>query len=69
MASKNSPAQQLRDKSLGELQDHVVELKRKNFDLKFQHATRQLEDTAALKKNRRELARTLGLIGEKQLEA
>ena len=69
MANKTTAAKVLREKSVSELNDHALELRRQLFDLNFQHATRQLEDTASLKKARRELARTLGIIGEKQLEA
>lgn len=69
MAKKMTAAKMLRDKSVSELADHALELRRQLFDLNFQHATRQLEDTASLKKARRELARTLGIMGEKQLEA
>jgi len=69
MAKKITPAKMLREKSGSELTDHALELRRQLFDLNFQHATRQLEDTASLKKTRRELARTLGIMGEKQLEA
>ena len=67
MAKKTSKVQPLRDKSVAELNDEVLRLRRDLFDIKFQHATRQLEDTASLKKTRRELARTLTVLEEKRL--
>ncbi|MFH1810426.1 MAG: 50S ribosomal protein L29 [Pseudomonadota bacterium] len=67
MASTKNPTKKLREKTLAELKDHSVKLKRDMFDLNYQHATRQLENTASLAETRRELARTLTVLGEKKL--
>jgi large subunit ribosomal protein L29 len=62
----DTKATQLRDKTAVELEEHALKLRRDLFDISFQHATRQLEDTASVKKARRELARTLTVLKEKQ---
>ena len=67
MASTKNPTKKLRDKTVAELKDAAVKLQRDMFDLRYQHATRQLENTASLKRSRRELARTLTVLGEKKL--
>ena len=38
------------------------------FNLRFQHATGQLEDTAALKRAKRDLARTLTVAQERGID-
>ncbi len=38
------------------------------FNLRFQHATGQLEDTAALKRAKRDLARTLTVARERGID-
>jgi large subunit ribosomal protein L29 len=38
------------------------------FNLRFQHATGQLEDTAALKRAKRDLARTLTVAHERGID-
>ena len=38
------------------------------FNLRFQHATGQLEDTAALGRAKRDLARTLTLVRERGID-
>ena len=38
------------------------------FNLRFQHATGQLEDTAALKRAKRDLARTLTVAKERGID-
>jgi large subunit ribosomal protein L29 len=64
MPSRITKAKQLREKTQAELEQHIVKLERDTFDIGFKHATRQLEDTASMMKNRRELARTLTVLGE-----
>lgn len=64
MASRITKAKQLRDKTLNELRDHILKLERDLFDLRFKHGTRQLEDTSDILRTRRELARTITVIGE-----
>jgi large subunit ribosomal protein L29 len=38
------------------------------FNLRFQHATGQLEDTAALGRSKRDLARTLTVVRERGID-
>lgn len=56
----------LRDMSVDELRQKLVELRESLFSLKFQHATGQLENTAQLKRHKRDIARVLTILREKQ---
>ena len=47
-----------------ELQQKHRELREALFNLRFQHATGQLENTAQLKKTRRSIARVLTALNE-----
>jgi large subunit ribosomal protein L29 len=42
--------------------------RRELFGLRFQHATGELDDTASLKKAKKEVARTLTVAGERGIE-
>ena len=55
---------ELRQKSLEELTQLSDELRRQTFDLRFQHYTGQLNDTASLKETRRNIARVETVIRE-----
>ncbi|SMC26134.1 LSU ribosomal protein L29P [Desulfacinum hydrothermale DSM 13146] len=59
-------AASLRELSVEELQQKLVELRESHFNLKFQHATGQLENTAQLKQHKRNIARVLTVLREKQ---
>ena len=50
-------AQETRDLSDDELQDRLIELKREQFNLRFQGASGQLEKTGRVKQIRRDIAR------------
>ncbi len=50
-------AQDLRGKSRDQLSDQLLELKREQFNLRFQKATGQLENTARVREVRRDIAR------------
>ena len=54
----------LRDMSRDELLEKLRELREGLFNLKFQHVTGQLENTAQLPRNRKIIARILTLLGE-----
>lgn len=60
-------ASEYRSKSDDELKDEIAELKQQLFKLRFQHATKQLENTAQLKEARRNLARAHTIIREREL--
>jgi large subunit ribosomal protein L29 len=56
----------LRDMSQEELRQKLAEIREALFNLKFQHATGQLENTAQLGKYRRDVARVLTVLREKE---
>lgn len=55
--NKKNPFSQLASKSVEELAEQEAELAAKRFTLRFQHAVGQVENTAEIRKTRRELAR------------
>ena len=55
----------LRAKTPDELKDQLLGLKKEQFNLRFQHATQQLEKPARVKEVRREIARIKTILGEK----
>ena len=57
----------LRDLTDTELREHVQTARRELFGLRFQHATSELENTAGLKRAKREIARTLTIQREREL--
>ena len=60
----------LRSKSTDQLQDQLTQLKKEQFNLRFQQATGQLEKTARVKEVRRDIARVKTLLREQaQTEA
>ena len=60
-------ASELRDLSVEELETKERELVESLFNLKFQHATGQLDNTAQLRKTRKDIARVNTLLVEKRL--
>jgi large subunit ribosomal protein L29 len=60
-------ASELRDLSIEELEVKERELVESLFNLKFQHATGQLDNTAQLRKTRKDIARVNTLLVEKRL--
>ena len=58
-------AQDVRTKSLDQLKDELVKLKKEQFNLRFQAATGQLEKTARVKEVRRDIARVKTILREK----
>ena len=55
--SKKQPFAELAGKSIEELAQLEADLAAKRFTLRFQHAVGQVENTAEIRKTRRELAR------------
>ena len=55
----------LRSKSADQLKSELVQLKKEQFNLRFQQATGQLEKTARVKEVRRDIARVKTLLAEK----
>ncbi|NYS26515.1 50S ribosomal protein L29 [Rhodobacteraceae bacterium 2376] len=58
-------AEDLRDKTPDELRDQLVALKKEAFNLRFQKATNQLENTARMRAVRRDVARVSTVLTEK----
>jgi large subunit ribosomal protein L29 len=59
---------EVRELSVDELERRVAETRRELFNLRFQHATGQLENTGQLQEVRRNIARLLTVLNQKQLE-
>ncbi|MDD6400358.1 MAG: 50S ribosomal protein L29 [Lachnospiraceae bacterium] len=56
---------ELNQKSLEELQSDLVAAKKELFNLRFQNATNQLENTSRIKDVRKNIARIQTVIAEK----
>ena len=54
----------LRTKSIAELNEELVAAKKELFNLRFQNATNQLDTTRRIKEVRRNIARIQGIIAE-----
>ena len=54
----------LRTKSIAELNEELVAAKKELFNLRFQNATNQLDNTSRIKEVRRNIARIHGIIAE-----
>lgn len=55
----------VRAKTVDELKDELVSLKKEQFNLRFQRATQQLESTSRVKQVRRDIARVKTVLREK----
>ncbi len=58
---------EIRDLNSTELTQEVEDLKQELFNLRFQHAVGQLEDTARLRTVKKTIARILTVINERSL--
>lgn len=56
---------ELRNKSVEELNSELVDAKKELFNLRFQNATNQLNNTARIKEVRRNIARIQTIITQK----
>jgi len=65
----NKLATDFRTKTPDELQTQLDELSKEQFNLRFQKANGQLENTARVRKVRRDIARTKSIISEKKAQA
>jgi len=59
-------ASELRHKTADELTDELESLKKEQFNLRFQRATGQLENSARMRQVRRDIARIQTVAAEKQ---
>ncbi|MEQ9042691.1 MAG: 50S ribosomal protein L29 [Alphaproteobacteria bacterium] len=58
-------AEDLRSKSLDELEDSLLNLRKEIFNLRFQRTSGQLESTAQLRHARRDIARIKTILNER----
>ena len=61
----NKYVQDLKNKSVVELNQELVAAKKELFNLRFQNATNQLDNTSRIKEVRRNIARIQTVITEK----
>lgn len=59
----------LREQSASELQQALVDAKKELFNLRFQNATNQLDNTARITEVRKNIARIQTIITEKAMAA
>lgn len=59
-------AKELRDLSVDELKAKLAAQRQELFNLRFQHATAQLEKTSSLPAARKDIARILTILKEKE---
>lgn len=61
-------ARELREKDHSELMEQERELREELFNLRFQHATGQLENTMAIVRVKKDIARVRTILHENELE-
>ena len=60
----NKYVEELKGKTPAELNEELVAAKKELFNLRFQNATNQLDNTSRIKEVRRNIARIQGIIAE-----
>ena len=68
MKTKNY-VEELKAKTAAELAEDLVSAKKELFNLRFQNATNQLDNTARIKEVRKNIARITTVIKEKEVVA
>ena len=58
-------ASDLRAQTTDQLRDSLTQLKKEQFNLRFQKATGQLESTGRVREVRRDIARILQVLGDR----
>lgn len=59
-------AVKIREMSVGELEDQIDQLRTELFNLRVGNTTKELQNTAKICAARRDLARVMTVLGEKQ---
>jgi large subunit ribosomal protein L29 len=62
-------ATELRGRTRDQLSDQLLQLKKEQFNLRFQRATGQLENTARVREVRRDIARIKTILGQARPES
>ena len=57
----------IRDLTDTELTEHIATARRELFGLRFQHATGELDNTAGLRRAKREVARALTIARQREI--
>ena len=58
----------VRDLTDNELREHIQTARRELFGLRFQHATGELDNTAGLRRAKREVARALTVARQREID-
>jgi large subunit ribosomal protein L29 len=66
MAMADLKAEDIRAMSPDQMEDAILNLKKERFNLRFQRATGQLENTSRLKEARRDIARIKTIAAQKR---
>jgi large subunit ribosomal protein L29 len=66
MAKNTAKTADIRHKTEKELDTRLAELRKEQFNLRFQKATGQLANTARVTHVRKEIAKILTIVGERQ---
>ena len=69
MAKKKQTAEDFRGKSADELGEQLVKLKKEQFNLRFQRANGQLENTGRVRQVRKDIARIETVLSEQRRKA
>ena len=69
MAKKKNTAGDYRGKTADELSDQLVKLKKEQFNLRFQRANGQLENTGRVRAVRKDIARIETVLTEQRRKA
>jgi large subunit ribosomal protein L29 len=59
----------IRDQSLDEIQGRIAELREELFNLRFRNSMKQLDNPLKIREGRRELARLMTVLQEKERAA
>ncbi|TNC46624.1 50S ribosomal protein L29 [Rubellimicrobium rubrum] len=62
-------AKDLRGQTPDQLRDQLASLKKESFNLRFQQATGQLENSSRMRQARRQAARVLTILNQKAAQA
>ena len=65
----SNTAEDLRAKSVDELAKLILDMRKEQFNARFQKTQGTLENTAQIRKNRREIARAKTILNQKRQEA
>ena len=68
MSTNKQRVSDLRGLSLDQLDEEVLKLKKEQFNLRFQRATGQLENTSRVRVVRRDVARAKTIAAQKRAE-